>query len=349
MTQPARWRILARQQLGALCCLGGLWLIGGSDERGLGPYIEAVAAQASSLKRLALYVLVIITYSITLELTLRQVIQAPLLRKHKPRLALLVPATLYALTHLIYHPIGALYALGLGLVSAHSYMQVKSWRIMALWHLQWNLTAIISVLALAMLVPGPFRTHALIAYKTQQLKQGSLIHQPALGWVDLHHDDDPMFTTITRWLDAPTHTPLTLRATLVSQWGSRHPIARTYTKQSPQAPSPTRRWAAACSLYLDFNDYHERQQRDLGLWSGLELSAYQRDDLTAVWRTCLRHHPTKPPLAPPTPTTEAAALWATQAIDHVQETLTLPQLLNTLGAGERELLQAGRAHWKTQP
>lgn len=348
---PARQRrrILARQQLGALGCLGGLWLIGGSDARGLGPYIEAVAAQASSLKRLALYVLVIIAYSVTLELTLRQAIQAPLLRKNKPRLALLMPATLYALTHLFYHPIGALYALGLGLVSAHTYAQLRDWRIMAAWHIQWNLTAITGVLALAMFSPGPFRTHALVAYKSQQLKRGSLIHQPGLGWVDLHHDDDPMFTNITRWLAEPTPTPLTLRATLVSQWGSRHPIARTYTKPSPQAHSPTQRWAATCSLYLDFNDYHERAQRDLGLWSGLELSAYQADDLTAVWRTCLRHHPTKPPLAQPTPTAEAAALWAAQALDHVQETLTLALLLDTLARDERDLLQAGRAHWKTQP
>lgn len=346
---PSLRRALARQQLGALCCLGGLWALGGSHHHGLGPYIEAVAHQASSFKRLALYTLAIIAYSVILELLLRQAIQAPLLRKKKRALALTLPATLYALTHLLYHPIGALYALCLGLISAHTYARLRSWRLMALWHLQWNLSAIVGVLGLAMLGLSPFRDHALIAYKTQQIKQGALVHQPGLGWVDLHHDDDPMFTTISRWLDQPTAPPLTLRATLVSQWGSRHPIARTYTHGAPIAQAPAQRWAATCSLYLDFNEHHERQQLELGWWSGLALSAYQADDLTASWRTCLRHHPTRPKLPPPTPPAQAATLWAAESLAHVQRKLTLAQLLDTLANDERGLLQAGRAHWKTLP
>ena len=293
-------RALLQQQLGAWACLVGLWLIGGSDQDGLGPYLEAVAGAALSWPKLLGYMVGLTLYSVAMEWALRQQVQRRLMRRGWTIVSRLCPALLYGASHLVYHPVGALYALALGLWSARTYARIQRWGWMALWHVQWNAAAVLGTLTLALLWPGAPRDHALMAYKTQQVRQGTLVRHAELGWLDRHHDDPALLARITRWAQKPQE-PLTLQATLRSQWGTRHPIARTYqaARSAPVHASPAQapddqaleRWALACSVYLDFQDHHERAQAQLGWWSGLALSAWQGDDLSAAWWTCARAKP----------------------------------------------------------
>ncbi len=287
------WALL---HLGGLCCVGALWLIFGGGPGGLGPYFEAVGEAARAFDRLLLYVVVISLYSALLEVALR--VFKRWLLGHKWRSARVakvmgigLPALAYAVTHSIYHLPGVLYALCLGTLTAWTYARWRSIRMMAAWHVQWNLLAIAGSILLALLIPGAPRDHMLATYKAGQIARGQIVHREGLGWIDKNHYDVEMYEQVMELMRQPAAAGegvaaprLTLRATLTSQWGSRHPLSRSYHFEPHESPAIQR--AVACGVTLDFQDFHERQQRELGWWSGLELSAYQRDDLMAAWALC---------------------------------------------------------------
>lgn len=332
-------------------CLALLWLVGGAHQHGLGPYLEAVGRAAISPQRLALYTATIIAYSIILELLLRRLIQDQLAKRKLPTLAQLsLMAALYGSTHLIYHPAGVLYASTLGLGTALAYHKLRDWRAMAAWHIQWNLSAIAGAILWAMLTPGPARQHIVISYKTHQLEQGKLQYIPDLGFIDRNHDDGPMYQRIAAWLHTPKKGPLRIDSALFSQWGTKHPISRTYSLTAAPPTNALERWALICSIYLDFNDHHEASQQHLGLWSGLAISAYQADDLLASWYTCAKAHPTTPHPAPPLELSAARPQWRAQALDHVSQQLTLPRLLEQhIPPQDARAITRARALWVSAP
>jgi hypothetical protein len=333
------WRHTLRQNLaawsilhaGGLCCVGVLWMVFGSGERGLGPYFEAVGRAAISFDRLALYVALISVYSAGVEVVLR-LIQERLLRRTWPsrliaRLAGVgLPALLYGLTHSIYHLPGVIYALILGVLTASAYAKWRSIGMMAAWHVQWNLIAVAGSMCLAVMMPGAPREHMIATYKSTQIARGGIVSHPRLGWIDQNHYDAETYASAFELASLPTSSPevprhtITLRANLHTQWGTRHPITRDYAIATHTDPKVQR--AIACGVTLDFQDFHERQQAQLGRWSGLALSAYQRDDMAATWALCMDQE------------TGQTQVWGVareapepgELIDHVSHTLTLEGL-----------------------
>ncbi len=265
-----------------LLCVAMLGALGGWHDQGLGPYLRAVGSATHSTMRLAIYVAVILVYSVSLEWGLRQLVQR---RIEAMPWALTIPALIYGATHGIYHVAGVVYATALGVGTAWLFRRVRDWRVNAAWHAQWNLIAIGGTISLAILAPGPIRDHVLWAYKDAQIQGGTLAWAPGFGWVDLLHRDVERFDHVLNGLERGGRT-FTLVGQAMSMWGTRYPVRRTFTVTAP-VETESDRLAVACRLTWELSRDVEQMQDDLDVWSGMALSAYQADDLPAVVHVCM--------------------------------------------------------------
>ncbi len=252
-----------------------------------GSYTAEVAGASVSLTSLALYAGGLAIYATGIEAFLRLGIQRPVMGKLGVAAGLTLAAATYAACHLHHSVPSAFYALGVGLVTAGAFAKGTDWKLLALWHIQWDWIAIASVLFLATLGPGPERQAINLAYKTHQVEQGRLIHRAGWGWIDQahHHGAQKRLCQTLNHLSAPTSDKLTLTAAFERVDGS---VLRTHTTYHINTPiSPHARRATAAAIVMDAATMDEQTQQDAPWWTALQLSAWSFEDLSSVQRAAL--------------------------------------------------------------
>lgn len=353
-------RILWLDLIG-LALVAAMWLVGGGERGGLAPYYGAVARAALSPKTLLLYIGAITTYSVILEFCLRRLLQESIHTARAPWLRPLarpIAAFCYGVTHLLYHPLGMIYAMLLGFASADAYSKERDWKILALWHAQWNMLAVAGALFLAMLGPGDARDQLLYEYKKSRIEEGALSYVEGWGWRDRYHNHDGYYEKAHHWAkDGARGDVLTLRATVKSPTGWDTPVKRTYVLTS-LPKTPMQRWATACTVVLDFAKTYEHAQEDAFFWTGATISAWQFDDLPSTVLTCIEvaeFNGTSEPRR--VETFDRAALlerWEREGVEAVrrqERDFTPPRSATTLTGREKNLIKLfpfGRQFWDTE-
>ncbi|MBA2479679.1 MAG: hypothetical protein H0V44_03375 [Planctomycetes bacterium] len=270
--------------------------IGGSGPGGLGPYLTAAAAHATGGAGLVSQVALIAAYGAALECVLRLGVQAPLTRAWSgAALPIVVAAAVQAATHLWCNTAGALAAFASSIVVGWSYAHGVRWWVLAAWHAQVGVLAVVATMLLAFMTPGIARTQALIAYKGGQIDAGRLVHITGWGWYDRTHADAWLYGQARDAIAAGSgHVDLT--------WYHRdlrgmHFIERSYDWQQAAVRGPEDAWAVCAGMVLDITSASERHQQDSPWWSAGPLSAWQFDDAPSTLYQCLSQAPSA--LAPP--------------------------------------------------
>ena len=282
-------RILLLDLIG-LALVGAMWLVGGGADGGLAPYFGAVARAALSPQALILYIVAITTYSIILEFCLRRVLQESIHTAKAPWLRPLarpIAAFCYGITHLLYHPLGMIYAMLLGFASADAYAKERDWKVLAFWHVQWNLLAVFGALFLALVTPGAARDQVLYEYKKSRIEDGALSYVEGWGWRDRYHNHEGMYEAAHEWAARGQEGEvLTIYARINGVTGQWAPVKKRYVLTA--APkTPMQRWAAACTVVLDYAKTYEQVQEDTWWLLGANTSAWQFDDLPSTVLTCI--------------------------------------------------------------
>lgn len=169
-----------------------LWALGARGEawralESFEPYLDEVARHATSLSSLAVYGVLLVCYAVGVEWVLRCVVQERLVRRSRAMLGAALAVGLYTMIHARYGWVPGVYGFGVGLVGAWSYWRRRDWRVLALWHVQWDGVAVSAVLLWAALGPGPPRDAVNLAYKATLVEAGRLQHHADHGWVDVAH------------------------------------------------------------------------------------------------------------------------------------------------------------------
>ena len=108
---------------------------------GFSSYLLEISAFTVSIEQLLLYVLFLCLYAVGIEFILR-FIQSKIESAQGDKLALGLSALLYGLSHLRHGNEAFPYAFCIGLITAFAYQRWKDWRVLALWHIQWDLIAL---------------------------------------------------------------------------------------------------------------------------------------------------------------------------------------------------------------
>ena len=354
-------RVLLLDLVG-LALVGAMWLVGGGADGGLAPYFGAVARAALSPQTLILYIVVITTYSVILEFCLRRVLQESIHTAKAPWLRPLarpIAAFCYGITHLLYHPLGMIYAMLLGFASADAYARERDWRVLALWHAQWNLFAIFGALFLACVMPGAARDQVLYEYKKSRIEDGALSYVEGWGWRDRYHNHGGAYEVAHEWATRGKEGEvLTLYARMNGVTGQWAPVKKRYVLTSTPR-TPMQRWATACTVVLDYARTYEQAQEDAWWLLGASTSAWQFDDLPSTVLTCLEvaeFNGTSEPRRIETFDRDVLlARWKKEGLDAVRREergFAAPEGADELSVREQNLIKLfpfGRQFWDVSP
>lgn len=308
--------------------LSGMVFVGGYDGKtGLAPYWREVCRHLITPQQILLYACALVVGSFFLEFFLREIVQrkfAQQSRRDLRGLGVVIVALLYGATHAVFNYTGVVYATLLGTITAVAYQRVNNWRILAIWHAQWNLLAVGGTLFLLFFPSLPPRSQLLYQYKYNEIKKGNLRYRPDWGWIDKQHYDYKTLRKINTWLEIPGKRRYPLRVVVVRKniWGQDCKTTNIFGLKNPQQKlSRHERQKISGGILLAIHRKNESAQEVAPFGNGDFLSAWQFDDLPSAMCVILDEATGKPPVAF-FDTTKAQQLWRQEGLALVSQKIT---------------------------
>lgn len=252
------------------------WLLG--VEKGFESYLLEVATHLITPTKLILYSFLLILYATIIEYVLRA-LQSYFERKSSPTIAILIVVFLYSLSHARHGWSGCVYAIPIGLITAYGFMHWKDWRILALWHIMWDLTTLAVFIFLALLGHSPYSDAVSFTYKKLQHEQGRIVYIPQTGWIDLVHywgTQRRVCQIYEQLLQKKTN--IELFSTYVDVFTLKH--TRTVELTVPVLPISDKQKAQILARKAMLEE--EEWQENSGFWIGMRLSAYSEEDIYSI-------------------------------------------------------------------
>jgi hypothetical protein len=277
------WRTLARDLLALNVACGAVLLLGVLVLPDLSqPYLAEVANHAQTPSDLALYLALVTCLAVGREVIGRSVVQRFATRRFGIAGGLVLGTLAVSVVHARYGLLAAGYGALTALVGSVFYARTRRLTSLLVWHVQWDVAAVVATCLLAMAMPNSARTEMLYAYKAQQVAEGSLVFDPDHGWVDTRHADPSTLRRVSAELrEGAREVQISTRFS--TAWGGARTVRRAY--RVGELPDEDVE-AVACALFLDHAVAVEQSQERLPFWLGTRVSAFQPDDLTGNALAC---------------------------------------------------------------
>ncbi len=289
---PSTLKIVLSLNLASGLILGVCVAIFGMGPGGMGAYLDELAGWTWSLGAIAAYTALVATYALLVELGLRRAVQAPIAGRWGPAGGVIAAAGLYGLFHVRFGVVGALYGVGVGVVTAAAYARARRVLPMMLWHLQWDLAAIGAALLLALAAPGAPREAINHAHKIEGVEAGRLQHRRGWGWIDASHyrGAQRRLCEVVTKIDENGAAAIFVEGSFKRSDGSIARIEERFcpAQAGPGATSgPGERLEVGAGVVLEMARLDERAQESAGFFSALQISAWNANDLPSVQRAML--------------------------------------------------------------
>lgn len=246
---------------------------------GFESYMLEISTFASSLTDLVYYLLLLMIYALGIEYILRSA-QKMITHKWGQYLGMSGAALMYGLSHLRHGWIALLYALSIGMITAYAYERWRDWKILALWHIQWDLLALGTFLAFALCNISPYAQAINYHYKQQLMHEGRIVYRPQVGWIDTAHYWGAQRRACEIYSHLKQgHTQINIKGLYKDVFGG---VITHYfhLNLSHVDMDDIELVAQESTLTLAYQD--EAYQAQADLWTGLRLSAWNAEDIRSV-------------------------------------------------------------------
>ena len=257
-------------------------------------YYSEIARNSINFKDLIIYALSLIVYALSVELILRRFLQEKIHNakfRYGTAAAIILPAFVYSLIHLRYGLIPCVYSLLVGMVVGVAYWKFRDWKVLAMWHIQWDLTALSFTIFLAMLGTPGITESFMQVYKSEQIAQGKIVFDENWGWLDPSHMDEDVYNKIASHIESGKDL-VKLKHHYTTAFGTDSFVNAAYKINYTKASfNEQEKWALCSSVYFDFMTRVEKSQEE-ALWIfGVKPSAWQPEDLPSTLYHCLNKNP----------------------------------------------------------
>jgi hypothetical protein len=271
--------------------------------QGFESYLIEVAFFSASIQHLILYLCALLCYAIGIEFLLRTT-QEWLAQRISAWLAVLIISALYALSHLRHGLTGCIYALPIGIIGAILYQKWRDWKIFALWHIQWNFGTVGLFIFFTLLNVSPYSDAVSYTYKRTLMKKERIVYRKEVGWIDSAHYWGAQRRACQFFAALQNgESKLEITTTYKDIIG----IERTeHFSISTQQHIEKNNTEKAKSLTLSVAKQEEATQATSSIWSGMRLSAWNKEDIRSVevalhditedsfWNTCKENNKPMP-------------------------------------------------------